>query len=67
MFEWLRGRYGPRAATLDRDVLLEDFTEEARRVVALASEEARGLGYSYTGTEHILRFCGRPRASCRGF
>ena len=54
MFEWLRGRYGPRAATLDRDDLLEDFTEGSRRVVALTQEEARGLGHNYTGTEHIL-------------
>jgi ATP-dependent Clp protease ATP-binding subunit ClpC len=34
--------------------LFEDFTERARRVVTLAQEEARHLGHSYTGTEHIL-------------
>lgn len=30
------------------------FTESARRVVALADEEARSLGHNYIGTEHLL-------------
>ena len=32
----------------------ERFTESARRVVALADEEARSLGHNYIGTEHLL-------------
>ena len=34
--------------------MFERFTEEARQVVVLAQEEARGLGHNYIGTEHIL-------------
>ncbi|MCL6451345.1 MAG: ATP-dependent Clp protease ATP-binding subunit [Acetobacteraceae bacterium] len=30
------------------------FTERAQRVIILAQEEARRLGYSYVGTEHLL-------------
>jgi ATP-dependent Clp protease ATP-binding subunit ClpC len=30
------------------------FTPQAKRVLELASEEARGLGHPYIGTEHIL-------------
>jgi len=33
---------------------LERFTDQARRVVALAQEEARMLNHSRVGTEHIL-------------
>src|SRR5713226_4810796 len=34
--------------------MFERFTDRARRVVVLAQEEARMLGHTYIGTEHIL-------------
>jgi ATP-dependent Clp protease ATP-binding subunit ClpA len=34
--------------------MFERFTDQARRVVVLAQEEARTLGHGYIGTEHIL-------------
>ncbi len=34
--------------------MLERFTERARHVVVLASEEARGFKHDSIGTEHIL-------------
>jgi ATP-dependent Clp protease ATP-binding subunit ClpC len=34
--------------------MFERFTDQARRVVVLAQEEARDLGHGYIGTEHIL-------------
>jgi ATP-dependent Clp protease ATP-binding subunit ClpC len=34
--------------------MFERFTDRARRVVALAKEEAKRLKHSYIGTEHIL-------------
>jgi ATP-dependent Clp protease ATP-binding subunit ClpA len=34
--------------------MFERFTDEARRVVVLAQEEARLLDHNYIGTEHIL-------------
>jgi len=34
--------------------MFERFTDKARRVVVLAQEEARLLGHTYIGTEHIL-------------
>ena len=34
--------------------MFERFTERARQVVVLAQEEARTLGHSHIGTEHIL-------------
>ena len=34
--------------------MFERFTDSARRVVALAQEEARMLNHNYIGTEHIL-------------
>jgi hypothetical protein len=34
--------------------MFERFTEDARQVVVLAQEEARGLRHNYIGTEHIL-------------
>jgi ATP-dependent Clp protease ATP-binding subunit ClpA len=34
--------------------LFERFTDEARRVVVLAQEEARLLNHNYLGTEHLL-------------
>ena len=32
----------------------DHFTQSAQRALALASEEARSLGHSYIGTEHLL-------------
>jgi ATP-dependent Clp protease ATP-binding subunit ClpA len=34
--------------------MFERFTDRARRVVALAQDEARRLNHNYIGTEHIL-------------
>ena len=34
--------------------MFERFSPEARQVVALAQDEARGLGHSQVGTEHLL-------------
>src|SRR5918996_4716489 len=34
--------------------MFERFSSQARRVVVLAQEEARGLDHDYIGTEHIL-------------
>jgi ATP-dependent Clp protease ATP-binding subunit ClpC len=34
--------------------MFERFTEQARQVVSLAQDEARGLKHNYIGTEHIL-------------
>jgi ATP-dependent Clp protease ATP-binding subunit ClpC len=34
--------------------MFERFTGQVRRVVVLAQEEARMLGYNYVGTEHLL-------------
>jgi ATP-dependent Clp protease ATP-binding subunit ClpC len=34
--------------------MFERFTEQARQVVVLAQDEARGLGHNYIGTEHLL-------------
>ncbi|GAA1127303.1 hypothetical protein GCM10009630_26430 [Kribbella jejuensis] len=36
------------------DPMYEHFSEEARRVIVLAQEEARGLDHVYVGTEHLL-------------
>jgi len=34
--------------------MFERFTDQARRIVVLAQEEARMLNHNYIGTEHIL-------------
>jgi ATP-dependent Clp protease ATP-binding subunit ClpC len=34
--------------------MFERFTDRARRVVVQAQEEARALGHSFVGTEHVL-------------
>ena len=34
--------------------MVERFTDQARRIVVLAQEEARMLSHSYIGTEHVL-------------
>lgn len=59
MLEWIRGRGRGRAAGPTMEGLfgaLEEggFTEGGLWVVALAREEARRLGHSHVGTEHIL-------------
>jgi hypothetical protein len=36
------------------DLVFESFTEQARKVVVFAHEEAQGLKHNYIGTEHIL-------------
>ena len=47
---------GPsRSTRRDAGVMFERFTDRARRVTALAQEEARSLGHDFiTGTEHLL-------------
>ena len=34
--------------------MFERFTDRARKVMALANQEAISVGYEYIGTEHIL-------------
>ena len=34
--------------------MFQRFTDRARRVVVQAQEEARALGHSFVGTEHML-------------
>jgi ATP-dependent Clp protease ATP-binding subunit ClpC len=34
--------------------VFETFTPEARQVIVLAEDEARGLGHTQIGTEHLL-------------
>ena len=34
--------------------MFERFTDRARKVMALANQEAMSLGHGYVGTEHIL-------------
>jgi len=34
--------------------MFERFTDQARRIVVLAQEEARALNHNYIGSEHIL-------------
>jgi dihydroneopterin aldolase len=34
--------------------MFERFTRQARKVIVLAQDEARRLGYNYIGTEHLL-------------
>ena len=38
----------------DQEVMLERFTDRARRIIVLAQEEARLLKHNYLGTEHLL-------------
>jgi ATP-dependent Clp protease ATP-binding subunit ClpA len=40
--------------TFERRTMFERFTDEARRVVVIAQEEARGLDHAQIGTEHLL-------------
>jgi hypothetical protein len=41
-------------ALCEADGVLEGLSDQARRVVELASGEARALGHSYVGPEHLL-------------
>jgi ATP-dependent Clp protease ATP-binding subunit ClpC len=34
--------------------MFEEFTESARRVIVLSQQEARALGHTCIGTEHLL-------------
>ncbi|WP_275408589.1 Clp protease N-terminal domain-containing protein, partial [Planosporangium mesophilum] len=34
--------------------MFEQFTDQARRVIVLAQQEARTLNHQYIGTEHLL-------------
>jgi ATP-dependent Clp protease ATP-binding subunit ClpC len=43
--------------------MFERFTDQARRVVVLAQEEARLLGHRHIGTEHLLLALLRPDIS----
>lgn len=50
----LRPAVGRRLAGAMLVGVFERFTDRARRVLVLAQEEARLLGHSFIGTEHIL-------------
>jgi ATP-dependent Clp protease ATP-binding subunit ClpA len=41
--------------------VFERFTQQARQVIVLAQEEARGLRHTYIGTEHVLLGLGREQ------
>ncbi len=49
----LRGRKGRVNTVSDKD-RFDKFTERARKVLALAQEEAQRLQHHYIGTEHLL-------------
>jgi ATP-dependent Clp protease ATP-binding subunit ClpC len=51
MYRVSRGRTTRERAALS---MFERFTDQARRIVVLAQEEARMLSHNYIGTEHIL-------------
>ena len=40
--------------TIEGNIMLERLTDRARKVMELASEEARRLNHEYLGTEHVL-------------
>ena len=46
--------------------MFERFTDRARRVLALAQEEAAALGHNFFGTEHILLGLVRERDGIAG-
>jgi len=50
---FLSGAAEPKTRKAARS-MFERFTDQARRVVVLAQEEARMLSHNYIGTEHIL-------------
>ena len=41
--------------------MFDRFTDRARKVMALAREEARRFNHEYIGTEHILLGVGKGR------
>jgi ATP-dependent Clp protease ATP-binding subunit ClpC len=43
-----------RGPTCQAGSVFERFTDSARQVLVLAQEEARLLGHSFIGTEHLL-------------
>lgn len=49
--EWVRRVRGPAE---DEANLRDQLTDRGRRVLDLAQDEARLLGHSYIGTEHLL-------------
>ena len=49
---WTGGQVLLRSAR--RRTMLERFTDQARRAIVLAEEEAGMLGHNWLGTEHIL-------------
>jgi ATP-dependent Clp protease ATP-binding subunit ClpA len=51
--EAFRRSFGRHPRAEDRDPF-EKLTEQSRRVVALAQEEARRFNHNYVGTEHVL-------------
>jgi prophage maintenance system killer protein len=50
----LTRRFRRATARTRRKGMFTRFTDRARRVVALAQDEARELGHNYIGTEHLL-------------
>jgi hypothetical protein len=50
----LRGRAYPVLAGENMRDRFEKFTERARRTLAFSADEARALGHSHIGTEHLL-------------
>ena len=48
------GALGPQCAGAMLSAMFERFTDPARRVLALAQDEARLLNHNFIGTEHIL-------------
>jgi ATP-dependent Clp protease ATP-binding subunit ClpA len=46
--------------------MFERFTDHARQCVVLAQEEARELGHSYIGTEHLLLAAAREQNGLGG-
>jgi prophage maintenance system killer protein len=54
MLERLTRRRQDRGVDDASGRFFERYTPRARRALSLAQEEARGLGHSYLGTEHLL-------------
>jgi ATP-dependent Clp protease ATP-binding subunit ClpC len=47
-------RIHPWAEVRHNDRVFERFTDEARRVIVMAQDEAREMPHNYIGTEHLL-------------
>jgi ATP-dependent Clp protease ATP-binding subunit ClpC len=58
MFEWLSGKFGQMKGVVVEQIhwQMKDarFTDRARKVMQLASQEAQRFNHEYIGTEHIL-------------